>query len=148
MAKNIRRDIRTLLSFAVHDLQAQVNTRLAKKGYPVLRPAQAHVLAFVDATGLRLSELITRCGLAKQTVGDVVDELERLKMVERFADPNHGVIKRVRLGQKGRAWAADMRKVADAVEAQWETLLGKTKVRELRRLLEDLTAALATESES
>ena len=33
-------------------------------------------------------------------------------MVERFPDPDHGVIKRVRLGPKGKVWAAEVKRVA------------------------------------
>ena len=45
-----------------------------------------------------------------------VYDLERERLVERYADPDHGVIKRVRLAPRGRQWAAEVRKAADVVE--------------------------------
>ncbi len=76
--------------------------------------------------------------LPKQTVGDLIDDLEMMKMVERFPDPDHGVIKRVRLGPKGKVWAAEVRRVAAATEARWATRLGSKKMKSLRALLEEL----------
>ena len=42
-------------------------------------------------------------------LADMIDELERQKLVERYPDPEHGVIKRVRLASRGRAWASEPR---------------------------------------
>jgi len=92
--------------------------------------------------GVRLSDLIGTLSLAKQTVGDLLDELEQLRMVERFPDPDHGVIKRVRLGPKGRIWAAEVKRVSAATEAKWATRLGSKKMKSLRALLEELAATV------
>ncbi|HLL26007.1 MAG TPA: MarR family winged helix-turn-helix transcriptional regulator [Kofleriaceae bacterium] len=92
--------------------------------------------------GVRLSDLVSEVALPKQTVGDLVAELEELKMVERFPDPDHGVIKRVRLGAKGKVWAQEVRRVSAATEAKWTTRLGSKKMRSLRALLEELAATV------
>jgi DNA-binding MarR family transcriptional regulator len=144
MATNKRRDLRSLLSVPHLDLQKQVSSRLTRRGFPQLRAAQMQLLTLIEPGGVRLSDLVALSGIAKQTVGDVIDDLESLKMVERFADPQHGVIKRVRLGSKGKAWASEVRKVADAVEAQWESQLGKAKMKALRTLLDELSDGLET----
>src|SRR4051794_2585822 len=117
-ASSAARDLRALLHVPQHDLQAQLASRLEQLGFPAMRPAQLHLLGAIGrqtAAGVRLSDLVAELSLAKQTVGDLVDELEQMKMVERFQDPEHGVIKRVRLGTKGKVWAAEVRRVsADA----------------------------------
>ena len=63
-------------------------------------------------------------------------------MVERFPDPDHGVIKRVRLGPKGRIWAAEVKRVSAQTEARWATRLGSKKMKSLRALLEELAATV------
>jgi DNA-binding MarR family transcriptional regulator len=137
------RDLRNLLHVPQHDLQAQVASRLARIGFPQLRPAHVQVLSQVDSdTGVRLADLVASVSLPKQTVGDLIDDLESMKMVERFPDPDHGVIKRVRLGPKGRVWAAEVRRVAQATEARWTTRLGAKKMKSLRSLLEELAATV------
>lgn len=95
----------------------------------------------VGDDGVRLSELVTVLSLPKQTVGDLLDDLERWRMVERHPDPDHGVQKRVYLGPRGKAWAAEVRKVAAQTEVLWANRLGRTKMKALRGLLEDLVAS-------
>jgi DNA-binding MarR family transcriptional regulator len=138
------RDLRALLDVPQHDLQAHVTSRLSRLGFPALRPAHVQLLSGIDdrATGVRLADLVAQLSLPKQTVGDLLDDLEQMRMVERFPDPDHGVIKRVRLGPKGRVWAAEVRRVAQATEARWATRLGSKKMKSLRALLEELAATV------
>ena len=147
-ATAVGRDLRTLLYVPQHDLQAQLAIRLERLGFPALRPALVQVLsvigtnfAFAD-TGVRLSDLVSEVALPKQTVGDLLDELERMRMVERFPDPDHGVIKRVRLGPKGKVWAAEVKRVSAATEAKWATRIGSKKMKSLRALLEELASTV------
>ncbi|HEU0029536.1 MAG TPA: MarR family winged helix-turn-helix transcriptional regulator [Kofleriaceae bacterium] len=146
-AAAISRDLRSLLHVPQHDLQAQLASRLERLGFPALRPAQIQLLSAIGAPadpslGVRLSDLVAEVSLAKQTVGDLLDELEEMRMVERFPDPDHGVIKRVRLGPKGKVWAAEVKRVSAATEAKWATRLGSKKMRSLRALLEELAATV------
>lgn len=96
----------------------------------------------VGEDGVRLSELVGALSLPKQTVGDLLDDLERWRMVERHPDPEHGVQKRVYLGPRGKAWAVEVRKVSAITEALWATKLGKAKMKSLRGLLEELAEAV------
>jgi DNA-binding MarR family transcriptional regulator len=145
---SFQRDLRALLHVPQHDLQAQLSSRLERLGFPALRPAQAQLLSAIgtvgsaEQAGVRLSDLVAEVSLPKQTVGDMLDELEEMRMVERFPDPDHGVIKRVRLGPKGKVWAAEVRRVSAATEAKWATQLGSKKMRSLRALLEELAATV------
>ena len=132
------RDLRALLHVPQSDLQAHVTVRLERLGFPALRPAHVEVLSLVAADSLRLSELILSVGLPKQTVRDMLDDLEHMRLVERFQDPDHGVIKRVRLGPKGKVWAAEVKRVSAQTEARWATKLGSKKMKSLRALLEEL----------
>ncbi len=136
------RDLRTLLHVPQHDLQAQVASRLERLGFPALRPAHVQLLSGIRPEGVRLADLVAEVSLPKQTVGDLIDDLERMKMVERFPDPDHGVIKRVRLGPKGKVWAAEVKRVAAATEARWATRLGSKKMKSLRALLEELATTV------
>lgn len=147
MAKAPRRDLRSLLLVPQHDLTVQIDARLDKLGFPPLRPAQAQLLALVERGGLRLTDLVAAMKLPKQTLGDMIDDLETQRLVERYPDPEHGVIKRVRLGQRGKALAAEVRKVSDTAEARWGQVIGKAKMKTLRALLEELAVGLEPEVE-
>nr|HEX4317775.1 MarR family winged helix-turn-helix transcriptional regulator [Kofleriaceae bacterium] len=146
MAKtNSDRDLRSLLHVPQNDLQAQVSSRLERLGFPSLRPAQILILTAInrpDASGVRLSDLVTAVALPKQTVSDLLDDLETMRLVERFPDPDHGVIKRVRLGVKGKVWASEVRRVSAEAEARWATRIGSKKMKSLRALLEELASTV------
>ncbi len=124
------------------DLTAQIDARLDKLGFPALRPVQAQLLALVEPGGVRLTDLVGAMKLPKQTLGDMLDDLENQRLVERYPDPEHGVIKRVRLGQRGKALAGEVRKVSDTAEGKWAQVLGKSKMKTLRALLEELASGL------
>jgi len=144
-ATNSIRDLRALLHVPQSDLQVQLASRLEQLGFPSLRPGQILLLGVIGrhtATGVRLSDVVAELSLPKQTVGDLIDELEQMKMVERFPDPEHGVIKRVRLGPKGKVWATEVRRVSAETEARWATRLGSKKMKSLRALLEELAATV------
>ena len=143
------RDLRSLLHVPQHDLQSQLAGRLERLGFPALRPGHVQLLTAIGSTitgasevGVRLSDLVAHVSLAKQTVGDLLDELATMRMVERFQDPDHGVIKRVRLGPKGKVWAAEVKRVSAATEAKWANRLGSKKMQNLRALLEELAATV------
>jgi DNA-binding MarR family transcriptional regulator len=147
-AASLGRDLRALLHVPQHDLQAQLASRLERLGFPSLRPALVQLLSVIGSglagtdAGVRLSDLVSQVSLPKQTVGDLLDELEDMRMVERFPDPDHGVIKRVRLGPKGKVWAVEVKRVSAATEAKWATRMGSKKMRSLRALLEELAATV------
>ncbi len=138
MAKVTRRDLRTLLHLPQHDMSAQIDARLTRLGFPALRPAHTQLLGLLEAGGVRLTDLVDALSLPKQTVNDMIGDLEKLGLVERYPDPDHGVIKRVRLGAKGKLWANEVKKVADTAEAGWAGRLGRAKMKTLRDLLEQL----------
>ena len=128
----------------------QLASRLERLGFPSLRPPQVQLLSVIGVfgspeasqVGVRLSDLVAELALPKQTVGDLLDELETMRMVERFPDPDHGVIKRVRLGPKGKVWATEVKRVSAATEQKWATRLGTKKMKSLRALLEELAATV------
>lgn len=120
------------------ELAAAVDARLRDAGFPALRQVQQQILTLIEPGGLRLSELVTLVGVAKQTLGDLVDDLERERLVERYPDPDHGVIKRVRLAARGKQWSAEVKRAADGVERTWSTRLGKARSKQLRAALEAL----------
>jgi len=137
-----RRDIRSLLQTPQLDLQAELDARLSQLGFPPLRPAHSVLLGRIESGGVRLPELVAALGLPKQTVGDMVDDLESMRIVERVPDPDHGVIKRVRLGPKGKVWAAEVKRITARREVRWTKQLGRSKMRSLRALLEELAATV------
>lgn len=63
---------------------ARLNRR---PGLEALRPAHMQLLPHLDLAGTRPAELARRVGLSRQAVGQLLDDLERLGVLTRVADP-------------------------------------------------------------
>ncbi|MFD0784520.1 MarR family winged helix-turn-helix transcriptional regulator [Micromonospora azadirachtae] len=68
-------------------VQREIFIRAAEHGFEDVRPRHGAVLAYLDAEGTRPGELARLAGRNKQTMGAILDELERLGYVRRAPDP-------------------------------------------------------------
>jgi DNA-binding MarR family transcriptional regulator len=115
-------------------------------GHAGLRPAHMSILQHVDHPpgGTRISELAERAQMTKQSMGQLVAEMERSGLVERVADPTDGRAKIVRLTERGWAMHETAGEIVKGLEAEWAIRLGGQNLDELRRLLKELITALET----
>jgi len=119
-----------------HEIVAGVNAA----GFPQ-RPAHSAVFAHIDLDGTRLTVLAQRANITPQAMGELVDDLERRGYVTRRPDPDDRRAKLIALTATG----------VDAVEAALETIasleqrleqrFGKTKMQQLRGMLQDIIRA-------
>lgn len=93
--------------------------RLHAAGYPDHTAGHHPIFENIDPKGSRLTELAARTGLTHQSVGELIDVLERRGYVERVPDPQDGRARLVRLTAKGRgAVRTAVREIA-AIETKW-----------------------------
>src|SRR6187402_3130497 len=79
-----------LLHRARRLLDEEIVSALAAAGFHNLRIGHEAVFSFMPARGTRLTELARRARITKQSMGELVRELEALGYVERAADPADG----------------------------------------------------------
>ena len=126
-----------LLRRPLRALSARVAADLAAAGFTDLRPAHLVVFQQMDAPGTRLTDLAARAHMTKQSMGALVDDLERLGYVERIPDPTD---KRARIVRRtARGWAVERaaRESVGAFEAEWAKRIGAARMGEFRRILEE-----------
>ncbi len=70
-------------------------------GPSAVRPAHTALFPHLDFDGIRLTDLASKAGVTKQAVGQLVDDLVALGMVERVADPNDRRAKLIRFSRRG-----------------------------------------------
>src|SRR5215471_6394163 len=66
-----------------------------------VRPAHTALFPHLDFDGVRLTDLAARTGITKQAVGQLVDDLAEIGMIERIADPRDRRAKRIRFSRLG-----------------------------------------------
>lgn len=129
-----------LLDIVSEALFAEFRQDLIVAGYGDLRPGHGCVFRFVRDEGIRLTELATRAGTTKQSVGEIVDDLTELGYVERVPDPADRRAKLIRLTDKGKTAQAVGQKLFAQIERRWAQRHGAGRMTELREILEELAA--------
>lgn len=128
-----------LLDRAARDLQERFLADMAAGGHPHSLSA-SRLMGILTGEGLRLSDLADRMGITKQSVSQLVDDLEAEGYVARTPDPTDGRAKLVVFGPRGTealpvAWQA-LRATDDRVR----DVLGAEDTEVLRDALERLLA--------
>jgi DNA-binding MarR family transcriptional regulator len=113
--------------------------------YPDVTPAMKQVLLFVGRDGSRLTELAELARMTKQSMGEHVDGLVELGLLERIPDPNDGRAKLIRPTADGLMCMNYALGVAVGVHEHWESLLGQRKTEQLMTLLRELNNKLEAE---
>lgn len=130
-------DLSSLLLDAHRRLAAELSDSLAERGYGDVRPGHGAVFLHIDRrTGTRLGELAGRAGMTKQSMMQVVDDLEARGYVRRVPDPADARAKLVRLTAEGRRCTTEFRRALQSVETRTRRRLGDARNEALRAALE------------
>lgn len=81
---------------------AEVHDPARERGHPA-RCAHSRLFESLDADGTRLATLATRAQMTHQSMGELIDAMERAGYVERVPDPADGRARLVRLTPQGQA---------------------------------------------
>jgi DNA-binding MarR family transcriptional regulator len=125
-----------MLLAAYRATAAELAASLAERGYDDVRPGHGAVFLHVERrTGTRLGELARRAGIAKQSMMQVVDDLEARGYVRRVADPTDARATLVRLTAEGRRCATEFRRAVQVLETRTRRRLGARADEALRSAL-------------
>jgi DNA-binding MarR family transcriptional regulator len=128
-----------LLQDVQRQMADELHERLRKRGYDEIRPAHGCVFGNMQPHGVRLTDISERARITKQSVGEIVTNLEELGYVERIPDPEDKRAKLVRLTPLGQEVQAAARTTFAEIEAEWGERIGKKKLAALRAALEELS---------
>ncbi|MFI6262753.1 MarR family winged helix-turn-helix transcriptional regulator [Micromonospora sp. NPDC051006] len=116
-------------------VQREIFTRAAEHGFGDVRPRHGAVLAYLDAEGTRPGELARLAGRNKQTMGAILDELERLGYVRRAPDPADRRAKLIIPTDRGLEFMEVSDGLVDLIEQHLSDALGADLYREFRTAL-------------
>jgi DNA-binding MarR family transcriptional regulator len=85
--------------------------------------------------------------MTPQSMGELVDDLEKRGYVEKHADPGDRRAKRVHLTEKGRATRAVAAQAVTEMEGRLEALLGDATYVRLRAMLTQIINANARDEQ-
>lgn len=123
-------------------LMRRVQEGLIAAGFHEIRPAHTPVFQLLAPQGSRVTDLAEQAGIAKQSMGYLIDYLEKHGYVERIPDPTDGRAQLVR--RTARGWEVNRMSVQLVWEVQqeWTRLLGEERMKHLVSLLSELVSLL------
>ncbi len=140
-----------LLLKAARLLNERATARVRAAAKVEFRTPHTALLPHIDFEGTRLTELAARVGTSKQAVGELVSELEEMRLVRRDPDPADARARLVRFTARGRRALLHGLSILTAIEAELAAEIGNTRMDRLRvdlgRLLTALESSAGVESE-
>lgn len=106
--------------------------RLVDLGYLDIRPAHGRIFQYIEDEGSNLVELAERAQLTKQSVAELVVQLEAAGYIERVPDPRDKRAKLIRTTERGEKLFVDTWRIIREIEADWTQRLGAAGMESLR----------------
>ena len=97
-------NIGRLLNMAVQRFEKRVLEVMAQAGCADFSLSQMSVTRNLDVGGTRATEIARRADITKQSVGELIGQLEQLGLVERIPDPDDKRARIVHFTPAGLAW--------------------------------------------
>ncbi len=132
--------IGALLRFALYDIRQRIYAGVVAAGFDDLQPAHVTLFRWPGPDGRRPSEVAVDARLSKQTVNDLLRDLERLGYLERHPDPTDARARIIHLSSRGRRLHEVAVGVHAQIEDEWSTVVGKRRYQELREALGQLVS--------
>lgn len=129
-----------LLDVGLGVFSEELTRRVGETSFSDIRITHGCVFGNIDPEGTRLTDLAERAFMTKQSVGEVVSDLEQRGYVERVPDPSDGRAKIIRLTERGHEARALGLGIIAEVEQAWAERYGAERVAALREALEVITA--------
>ena len=111
---------------------------IREAGFPLVQTSHIFVIAAIDLSGTRLSEVIERTHSSKQSINKVLAQLEKFELIERSISENDSRARNIRFTAKGRQFMKTAIKAVQTVENDYMKILGRTDFLSLRKKLQDL----------
>jgi DNA-binding MarR family transcriptional regulator len=107
-----------------------------------VRPAHTALFPQIDLQGTRPSVLAERLGISKQAVGQLVDDLMKMGLLDQAADPADGRARLVKFSARGKKGLLTGLATLLELEAQLSATVGKADVAQMHKTLLRLLATL------
>lgn len=121
---------------AVELFERRIIKNLRANGHDELTVAHINLTRNLDETGTRLTELAQRASMTKQSMSELVDQVEQTGIIEKKPDPTDGRAKLVCFTAKGFRWLEAFHDSLEIAENEMRETLGSAMVDLMVEVLE------------
>ncbi len=115
--------------------------KLRARGHDRLTMAHTALLPHLDLAGTSVTTLAERAGMTKQSMRQLVLDLEENGYVKRTADLTDGRVTLVTFTEEGERFLRDAEAVKQEMQAEYLAVLGPKRLEELEQSLSTLIAS-------
>lgn len=137
------RPIGRLLMQAARTYREAAMAQLRARGYVQLTMAHAGILPHIDVPGTRLTAIAERAAMTKQSVSQLVSELEKAGYVQRRRDENDGRAQQIAFTPLGMACREDLNTIKCEIEMALMDSIGAQETDTLCNVLARMPALLS-----
>lgn len=130
--------IRRLLQQAYRGFNNRAIAKLRQRGHTGLTLAHTLLLSHLDLDGTHITVLADRAGITKQSMGQLVIDLEKRGYIVRSVDPSDRRATLIRFTHAGWQFLRDAYEIKKEIEAEYQEMLGVEEMKQLRALLQRL----------
>ncbi|MBP0441457.1 MarR family winged helix-turn-helix transcriptional regulator [Tianweitania sediminis] len=113
---------------AVRLFEARIVENLSANGHEELSLAHINLTRNLDEDGTRLTELARRASMTKQSMSELVEQVELTGLIEKRRDPTDGRAKLVCFTETGFVWLEAFHHSLEAAESEMRAELGSPMV--------------------
>lgn len=130
-----------LFLLARRDFSQRLAKKMAEKTGNTHPIVGGSILPFIDLEGTRSTEVARRAGISKQAVGKLLKDLEDAGLVTRSQDESDGRAQIIFFTDAGVDYLLQIHASIKSIEQEYEAILGKQEVENLRSSLSLLAYA-------
>ncbi len=124
-----------LLRLAWRAVREQMYARIRAAGYGELQPAHIALFGYPTIDGVRPTEIADRLLITKQSVNDLLRQLEAAGYLKLRPDPADARARLVTLTRSGTKLSEAVRAASWGVEREWALRIGEERFRDFRDML-------------
>lgn len=128
-----------LLQQAFRGFNNRSLTKLRERGHVELTLAHMQLLPYLDLEGTHITVLAERAGITKQSMGQLILDLEKRGYIERRVDPLDRRATLVLFTSRGWQFLQDAYEIKTEIEAEFQALIGEAEMQQLREALRRLS---------
>jgi DNA-binding MarR family transcriptional regulator len=117
-----------------------------RRGHTQIRPAHDPVFATLPSAGARASDMASRAGITKQSMGEAIRDMVDLGLLEMTEDPSDRRAKLVTFTDAGLEVAQDGKRHMYELEQRWIEKFGEENYETAREVLEGIVELMAPNS--
>ncbi len=131
-----------VLGDALVRFEGRVLALMERAGYTDMRLSHVNLTRHLDLAGTRITELARRARMTNAAMTELVDQCERLGLVQRESDPADGRVRRVCFTEQGRDWLQAFGRALRQAERELRREIGEDAAALLFGALADYAAAV------